>query len=97
MSRIFQEFKLVVKKERKERAKVNLSEKHSAWKEIIKALKAEGFTVMCSQNIIEELPTVVIVGAKENSKLLPKIKEFFYNLIAQQNLPFRSGEWYMEE
>lgn len=67
------------------------------WENIVRSLKAKGYTVLINQSTYGSIPMSVILGADQGSSLWRNIKKDFYDLVEALDLQFGSGEAYMEE
>lgn len=67
------------------------------WANIIRSLKARGYTILVNQNTYGSVPTSVILGTDSGSSLWRNVKKDFCGLVGELALPFESGESYVEE
>ncbi|PIN89343.1 hypothetical protein COU60_04290 [Candidatus Pacearchaeota archaeon CG10_big_fil_rev_8_21_14_0_10_34_76] len=62
-------------------------------KRLVNPLREKGYQVLEGLTTIGSIPTEIIVGAPENK--LPTIKEDFYRLAREIDVPFTSGSVYI--
>lgn len=98
---IFQQFNLASERLTEESQKLRVRpgslQPHERWKKVERALRAYGLSLMCSQSVVDGVPTMVIVGMPMDCIQLFSVKDCFYKLADKYRLPFVSGDWFLGE
>lgn len=67
------------------------------WTEVRNTLLERGFTLLLGQSSLGGVPANVLVGIPVEVLVLMPVKDHFYELTQKFNLPFQSGECFIEE
>lgn len=67
------------------------------WTEVKNALLERGFTLLLGQSFVGGVPANVLVGLPVEDLIRMPVKDHFYELTQMFNLPFQSGECFIED